>query len=139
MIRLACLILLGALLPAFADSLVATRTMRANTALTAGDIARSDRDFVGGLTDLSAVLGMETRVVIYAGRPILGSDIGPPAIVERNQIVPLIYRTGTLHIATEGRSLARGAAGDRVRVMNLASRSTVSGTVSPDGSIIVSE
>ena len=49
----------------------------------------------------------------------------------------MIYADGPLRIATEGRALDRAAAGEAVRVMNLASRQTVTGTVAPDGSIEV--
>ncbi|MEM9126779.1 MAG: flagella basal body P-ring formation protein FlgA, partial [Pseudomonadota bacterium] len=42
-----------------------------------------------------------------------------------------------LSITTEGRALGRGAAGDRIRVMNLSSRTTVTGLIRPDGQIEV--
>ena len=47
------------------------------------------------------------------------------------------YMRGPLRIVTEGRALDRAAVGQPVRVMNLASRQTVSGTVAEDGSIEV--
>jgi flagella basal body P-ring formation protein FlgA len=82
-------------------------------------------------------VGMEARVAIYAGRPVRAQDLGAPALVERNQLVPLIYLSGGLAISTEGRALARGAAGEVIRVMNLSSRNTVNGRVGPDGAIYV--
>ena len=82
-------------------------------------------EIAGGFADVHELIGMETRVVLYAGRPILRGDVGPPAIVQRNQIVPLIYSGGGLRIVTEGRALGRGAAGETIRIMNLTSRTTV--------------
>ena len=73
------------------------------------------------------------------GRPILASQLGAPALVERNQLVRMTYAEGALRIATEGRALDRAGAGEPVRVMNLASRQTVTGTVAPDGSIEVGQ
>ena len=70
-------------------------------------------------------------------RPVRPGDVGPPAIVERNQVVPLTYLNGGLAIRTEGRVLDRAAAGEAVRVMNLASRTTVTGVVRADGSVEV--
>jgi hypothetical protein len=70
-------------------------------------------------------------------RPVRAADLGPPAVVERNQIVGLAYRSGGLAILTEGRALARGGVGDVIRVMNLASRATVTGTIGPDGLVAV--
>ena len=51
----------------------------------------------------------------------------------------MTYVDGPLRIVTEGRALDRAAAGEPVRVMNLASRQTVTGTVAPDGSIEVGQ
>ena len=42
-----------------------------------------------------------------------------------------------LRILTEGRALARGGVGDVIRVMNLSSRTTVSGRIAADGSVHV--
>jgi flagella basal body P-ring formation protein FlgA len=80
-------------------------------------------------------IGQEAQVTLYAGRPIRAEDIGPPAIIERNQIVPLAYGSGGLSILTEGRAMARGGAGDVIRVMNLESRTTVTGQIQPDGTV----
>lgn len=123
--------------PALADSLVATRTIRAKSVVQADDITLVAAAIPGALTGTDAALGLEARVAIYAGRPIRASDLGAPAVIERNQLVPLSYQTGTLAIVTEGRALARGGVGDVIRVMNLASRSTVSGRVAADGTVRV--
>lgn len=123
--------------PAYADSLVATRTIRAQTVLTAEDLVLVAAEIPGALADPALAIGQEARVTLYAGRPVAASDLGPPALIDRNQTVALIYRSGGLSILTEGRALDRGAAGEVIRVMNLSSRLTVNGTISPDGSVIV--
>ena len=76
-------------------------------------------------------------MTLYAGRPITAADLGAAAVVERNQTVSLVYRTGGLSILTEGRALSRGRPGDVIKVMNLASRATVMGTIGADGSVAV--
>jgi flagellar basal body P-ring formation protein FlgA len=63
--------------------------------------------------------------------------VGMPSIVRRNDIVPIVYSRGTLSITTEGRVLDDGAAGDRVRVMNLGSRQTVFGIIDANGAVQV--
>ncbi|WP_054304163.1 flagellar basal body P-ring formation chaperone FlgA [Gemmobacter sp. LW-1] len=123
-------------LPALADTLVATRTIRALDILTDADVMQVSGG--KGFDDPLQVVGMEARVAIYANRPIRPEDIGPPALIERNQIVTLRYTTGPLHILTEGRALTRAGVGETVRVMNLSSRSTVTGRVSSDGTVITS-
>ena len=137
MIRLSLLLLMTSSQIALADAVLAARTMRASSILTSADLTQSDADIPGSYGDAYELIGMETRVVLYAGRPILRGDVGPPAIVDRNQVVPLIYAGGGLHIVTEGRALGRGAAGEVIRIMNLSSRTTVSGTVMSDGSVRV--
>ena len=120
-----------------ADSLVATRTIRAQSVVQMDDVTLVAAAIPGALTGAEGALGLEARVAIYAGRPIKATDLGPPALIDRNQIVALAYQTGTLAILTEGRALARGGVGDVIRVMNLASRSTVSGRVTANGTVQV--
>ncbi|HGG04802.1 MAG TPA: flagellar basal body P-ring formation protein FlgA [Aliiroseovarius sp.] len=123
--------------PLEAETIVATRTIRSQTILTANDVELIDQNIPGTYISTDEVVGMETRVVLYAGRPVRIDDIGPPAIIDRNQIVSLYFTSGGLTIATEARSLARAGVGDRIRVINLASRSTVSGWVGEDGNVYV--
>ena len=120
-------------LPALADSLVATRTIRAHSQLSADDMTLVAMDIPGALEDTALAVGQETRVAIYAGKPIQAAQIGPSAIVERNQIVTLSYSAGGLNIRTEGRALARGGVGETIEVMNLSSRSKVAGLIGSDG------
>ena len=122
---------------ALAETVIATRTIRPQSIIMPEDIALSEANIAGMFTHPDEVVGQEARAAIFAGRPIGPSDIGPPALVDRNQIVLLTYRKGAVTIVTEGRALGRGGVGDMVRAMNLASRSTVSGFVSEDGTIRV--
>ncbi len=124
-------------LPALADTVVSTRTIRPDQIITEMDVTFAAGDLETGFSRLSDVIGQEARVALYAGRPILLGDIGPPAIITRNQIVGLRYQAGGISITTEGRALERGAVGDRIRVMNLGSRATVFGHVLGDGTIEV--
>jgi flagellar basal body P-ring formation protein FlgA len=131
------LVLVALAAPAMADSLVATRTIRAKALIAAEDLALVSAELPGALTDPIEAVGLEARVAIYAGKPVRPGDLGPPTLVERNQPVTLIYLSGGLAISTEGRALARGSEGDNVRVMNLGSRNTVTGRIGPDGAVYV--
>ena len=120
-----------------ADSVTATRTLRAGELITAADVTLKAADVPGALQSLAAAIGKEARVSLYAGRPVRAGDVAAPAIVERNQIVPLKYHFAGLAIMTNGRALGRGGPGDTIRVMNMSSRNTVAGTVMVDGSVSV--
>ncbi|EAR50734.1 flagellar basal-body P-ring formation protein FlgA [Oceanicola granulosus HTCC2516] len=132
---LALLLLAG---PAAAETLVATRTIRAQEIIAAADLALDAAEFAGGTSDAALLVGQEARVAIYAGRPVRPADVGPPAIVERNAILPLIYNSNGLTISTDGRALDRAASGEIIRVMNLSSRTTVTARIGPDGAGYVS-
>jgi len=136
---LSVVILLALARAAGADTLVAAATIRSQTVIGAEHLALVDGRVPGALADPAEAIGLETRVVLYAGRPIRPTDLGPPALIDRNQIVPLVYRHGTLAIETEGRALDRAAAGEAVRVINLASRTTVVGVLDRRGRVHVGD
>jgi len=120
-----------------AETVVAARTIPAQTIIAPTDLAIADGILTGGETDPALFIGMEARVALYAGRPIRAADVGFPAIVERNQLIPLVYQNSGLLIRTEGRALGRAGAGEIVRVMNMASRNTVSARIGQDGTAYV--
>ncbi|MFN4099464.1 MAG: flagellar basal body P-ring formation chaperone FlgA [Pararhodobacter sp.] len=124
--------------PVQADVLLAARTLRAGTQIGPGDvILTSDPAPLGTAQAPEEAIGLEARVTLYAGRPIPLASLGPPALVERNQMVTLVFLSGGLEIRADGRALERGAEGAAVRIMNLASRSTVTGTVTAAGTVSV--
>lgn len=137
----ACVIFVATLMlcvpAANADMLVAARTIPSKTIITSDDVIMVSNDTASALQTPADIIGLEARVVLYEGRPIRLSDVGPAALVERNQIVTTLYRNGTLTIEAEGRALGRAASGEPVRVMNIASRKIIMGTVAPDGTILV--
>jgi flagella basal body P-ring formation protein FlgA len=49
------------------------------------------------------------------------------------------FNAGALSITTDGRALDRAGVGELLRVMNLASRQIVTGSVAADGSIEVGQ
>jgi flagellar basal body P-ring formation protein FlgA len=124
--------------PALAESVVATRTLRAHTLIGPDDVALAQRAVApGAAAHPDQVVGLEARVTLYSGRPIPLSALGPPALVERNQVVTLVFQRGGLEIRAEGRALGRGGEGDAIRIMNLASRNTVTGWVTETGEVHV--
>ena len=122
---------------AVAETVFATTSIRPNTIIGPENIGVRDVAIAGTIADPLNVVGMEARVAIYAGRPIRLGDVGPPSIVLRNETVTLQFRRHGLEISAEGRALDRGAVGETVRVMNLASRQTLTGKVLSNGHVEV--
>ena len=122
---------------ASAETLVATRLIRATEVIGPGDVAPGQGHVSGGATQADQVIGYEARVAIYPGRPVRIADLGPAAVIERNEVVRMVYRNGGLMILSEGRALGRAGLGDAVTVMNLASRQSVQAVVHAAGLVEV--
>ena len=132
-------LVLAALLPAtaMADSVVATRTIRAQSVITVEDLAMVPAEIAGALTAADAAVGQEAKVTLFAGRAVRAADLVSPALIQRNQVVSVVYKIAGLTIRTDGRALERGGAGAVIKVMNLSSHLTVQGAIAPDGSVRV--
>jgi flagella basal body P-ring formation protein FlgA len=125
-------------LPSLAEGLVATRTIRPTEVLQAADVAPHPAVTAPGVaTDPIQVVGLEARVAIYPGRPVRLADLGPAAVIERNEAVVMVYRQNGLTIVSEGRALGRAALGESVTVMNGSSRQSVQARVINFGQVEV--
>lgn len=122
-----------------AETVVALRTLRTGSMIMPGDLTTVAGQTEGAARTIEEVIGLELRETVYQGRPVMQALLGPPALFERNAIVALEYRRDLLTIRAEGRALDRGGVGDRVRVMNLASRRIVEGIVAGNGSVQLAE
>ncbi|MCC5961863.1 MAG: flagellar basal body P-ring formation protein FlgA [Rhodobacteraceae bacterium] len=125
----------------FGESLVATRLIRATEVIAEGDVTRQPQAVSGAAHHPDQVIGLEARVALYPGRPIKLADLGPAAVVERNDIVRMVYRRGGLVILFGVRAGGGGRAGaglgDTITVMNLGSRQSVQGVVTTAGLVEV--
>ncbi len=134
-VALAALLILPEI--AAAQTVVPTRVLRAQTVIAGDDVTLDEAATPGALASLEQAVGREARVTLYPGRPIRPDQLGTPAVVERNQIVRMVYTEGPLNIMAEGRALDRAGPGEFVRVMNLTSRQVVTGLVRGSGVIEV--
>lgn len=132
-------LLILSLLPTLvnAETVVATQTIRPQQIITADALGLDPADIKGAFSSLDAVIGQEARVAIYPGRAVMRGAVGEPALIDRNQAVLLVYIRGGLQIKADGRALGRGAAGERIKVMNVDSKTVLFGTIAPDGSVLV--
>jgi flagella basal body P-ring formation protein FlgA len=122
-----------------AQSVTPLRAIRSQSVIGPDDVTLAEETVPGAVAEIAAVIGREARVMLYPGRPILSGQIGAPALVERNQVVRMHFAMGPLNIVTEGRALDRAGEGEMLRVMNMASRQIVTGSVAADGSIKVGQ
>lgn len=119
--------------PSLADTLVAATTIRGSETIGPDDVSIQPGSTPGALISPADAVGMEARVNLYPGRPIRPADLRPPAVIGRNDVVTLHYSDGGISIVTEGRALDRAAVGERLRVLNLTSRATVTAIATGPG------
>lgn len=122
MLWLAFSAVLEAAAPTTAASVELTRPLAAGAILSPGDIR-------SGGSDEAEYVGKELRRFMPAGANVRETDLRTPTLVTRNRQVRLEFLRGPLSITAEGRALSNGAAGDTVRVINLTSKTVVTGVV----------
>lgn len=92
-----------------------------------GEYARESRE----------VVGMVAKRTLLPGRTIPPSALREAFAVTRGSSVRLVFTIGNLNISASGTPLENAAIGDVIRVRNIDSGVTVSGTVMADGTIQV--
>ncbi|SHH64164.1 flagellar basal body P-ring formation chaperone FlgA [Marivita hallyeonensis] len=120
-----------------ADTLFATKTLRARHVLTAEDVLLKSETIAGAASDPESVIGAELLRSVYAGRPILLDNLAQPTLVDRNEVVRAVFTLNGLTIETEARALQRGRLGDVINAMNLTSRKSIRAEVLANGELKV--
>ncbi len=101
---------------------VPRRPVPAGTRLEAGMLEVVERPLrtlpAEVVRDVGALLGLETRRRLPAGRPVRRDDVGPPRLVRRGDPVTVVYRSGALELLLTARALEDGGLGQVVRLIN---------------------
>ncbi|NHK26325.1 flagellar basal body P-ring formation protein FlgA [Parvularcula flava] len=123
--------------PAIAADVMAVTTLERGRILSVSDIdiypaAGEDPYMVH-----QAYVGKQLKRTVYAGSEISPMHLQEPVLVQRNAMVTMTYKFGTLTIVTSGRALGNGSTGELVDVMNLESRKTVRALVTGPDQVIV--
>lgn len=86
---------------------------------------------------IDQLVGKVSRRTLLPGQPILLSSVNEPDMVQRGVPAVLVYDAGALVITARGTPLEAGRVGDFIKVRNIDSGITVSGTILADGRIQV--
>ncbi len=108
-----------------ASDLVVERRPRADVA----------RDAIVGI---ERAAGLAARNVIRPGQALRAADLTRPEIVQRGQMVTLVFEAPGLTLTLRGKATESGAEGDTVAVLNEQSKRTVQGVVAGPGHVVVS-
>jgi flagella basal body P-ring formation protein FlgA len=90
------------------------------------------------LTAANDIVGRAVRHAIGAGRPLRAADLTKPELVQRNQMVTLIYEIPGITLTVRGKANESGAEGDVIEILNVQSKRPVHGVVMGPGRVVVS-
>jgi flagella basal body P-ring formation protein FlgA len=104
------------------------------------DIERRPRAEVGrdAITDRDRVVGLAAREHLQAGRLVRSIDLMRPEIVQRNEMVTLVYEIPGVMLTVRGKAAEGGAQGDVISVLNEQSKRMLQGVVVAPGRVAVS-
>ena len=119
------------------DVPVLGRAVAAGTEITASDIewvsVRADRVRPDAVLDPEALIGFETRRMLRAGEPVRSYDLQRPMMVERGELVTLIFEAPGIQLSVRARAMENAADGELARFVNLQSNRTVEALVDGPG------
>ena len=80
------------------------------------------RNYSDTINDISSLIGRTPVRGISPNRPIRRSEISEPALIKKNALVQMRYKTQSMEITTAGQALTDGAKGDVIEVRNVTSK-----------------
>jgi flagella basal body P-ring formation protein FlgA len=89
------------------------------------------------LRSLDQVVGMAARRGLSDDTILRDNDLEKAKIIDRNEMVLIVYETPLITVTTRGKALESGAIGDAIDVLNLQSKHTIQATVVGDGKVAV--
>jgi flagella basal body P-ring formation protein FlgA len=93
--------------------------------------------FVSTIMSTDELIGQQTLRPLQAGTAINRLHVRVAPAISRNQLVTLVYRRGGIELTGRAQALEDGQTGQSIRIINPTTRSTITGTVAADGSVII--
>ncbi|OLF74048.1 hypothetical protein AWH62_07860 [Maricaulis sp. W15] len=116
---------------------VLARPIAAGQEITAGDITwishRADRIRPDAILDPSELVGLETRRALRPNEPVRGYDLQRPLMVERGDLVTLMFEVPGIQLTVRARAMENAADGEVARFVNLQSNRTIEALVDGPG------
>ena len=103
-------------------------SMASNSVITTNDIneiAMPRQQLRGDvILDKATLVGMIAKRSLQANQTVSKSDIIPPVMVKRNELVTIIYKNGPIQLSSKARSMGVGSRGDSLMFLNMNSKKT---------------
>lgn len=89
------------------------------------------------ITNADQLAGMSARRQLREGTPLTDDELMQPILVQRGDMVTIVFRSPGLTLTTRGRAFSGGARGDVVSVFNIQSKRTVEAEITGPGIVTV--
>lgn len=123
----------------YAEVVVAARALARQQPIGADDIRLERREistlFSGYLDRPEAAIGLQPKRSLATGQVLTATLLVRRKLVERGQLVNILSSRPGLSVRMSGEALEDGAAGQRIRVRNRASKKIVEGYVESSGTV----
>jgi flagellar basal body P-ring formation protein FlgA len=121
------------------DVVVPQRQVERGEVLKASDVTIVQRPKAEGpaLTDLNTAIGLAARHQLRSGQPLHDTDLMRPDIVQRSEVITLVYEAPGIVLTLRGQAQEAGALGDTIGVLNMESKRVVQGVISAPGRVTV--
>lgn len=90
------------------------------------------------ITDSAGLIGMAAKRPLRAGVPLRVSDITPPQIIKKGDMITIAFETPGLSLTIRGKALDDGILGQSIRVMNTQTNRIFEGAAAATGYVLVS-
>ena len=126
---------------AYAEVATANHPLQRGALLTNDDFSMVQQALhqipAGYMENNQELIGKELTRTVAAGKTLTRNMLKSPTLVKRGQQVTLIAQQRNFEVRMNGKALANGAIGDRIRVQNLSSKKIVEGTIDAQGAVVV--
>ncbi len=121
------------------DTVMVEHPVERGEVLKASDLTVARRPKAEGpaITDINAAAGLAARHQLRPGQPLHEADLMKPAIVQRNDMVTIVYEAPGFTLTLRGQAQDAGALGDTISVANVQSKRVVQGIVTGPGRVTV--
>ncbi len=120
---------------------VPVRRMMPGDVITAEDLAelRLPQARIGAfaVATRDELIGMQVRRMLTEGRPVMVQSVMEPLVIDRGDLVTIRYADGPLQLTAPGRALSDAHRGQEVRIVNLASNTSLVGIAANEGIVEV--
>lgn len=100
---------------------------------------RADKVRRHTVTDIGELLGMSPKRTVAPNRPIRSTDLQRPVMVDKGDVVTMVFRSGGLTLTASGRAVESGGRNGVIRVVNERSRLTIEARIIAPGQVVVGE